>query len=109
MSFLYCIRAPSGAKKNEWKKCNDFNFRDENAQIKTSVTSQGTHVILKEKKSISSLWEFSWGSVPPPPVQMPLQKGKGANCKYITLTNWTFRKEKGHLSEVNKGIFKWGT
>ena len=40
---------------------------------------------------------------------MPLQKGKGVNCKYLTLTNWTFRKEKGHLSEVNKGIFKWGT
>ena len=30
-------------------------------------------------------------------------------CKYLTFINWTFRKEMGHLSEVNKGVFKWGT
>ena len=74
-------------------KCNIINFRDENAQIKTSVNSKRAHVILKKGHFI--IWEFSWGSVPPPAVQMPLQKGKGANCKYLTLTIWTFRKEKG--------------
>ena len=42
-------------------------------------------------------------------VQMPLQKGKGVNCKYLTLTNWTLRQRKGAFIIVNKGISKWGT
>ena len=73
-----------------------MNFRDENAQIKTSVNSKRAHVILKKGHFI--IWEIFLGQRAPSrgsEFQMPLQKGKGANCKYLTLTIWTFRQEKG--------------
>ena len=70
----------------------NINFRDGNAQIKTSVISQRALFILKKKHFF--LMGIQGGKCLPPPVRMPLQKGKGANCKYITLTE-DLEKKRG--------------
>ena len=48
-------------------KYNIINFRDENAQIKTSVNSQRAHVILKKKRSIFFPMGIFLGQIAPSP------------------------------------------